>query len=101
MVIGLAFLAIVGFVVTILLRLATSQPIFGWVSSTSVLLLILLMQAMMLSFVFCFIILGDRNGTTFLPLRDYPYFIMGTRILFERPPGAIVGAAGEHPRINA
>ena len=42
----------------------------------------------MLSFVFCFVILGDRNGTTFLPLRDYVYFTAGTRTLYERA-GAI------------
>ena len=74
---------------TVFLRLATTLAIPGWATSATGLLLIVLLQAMMLSFVFCFVILGDRNGTTFLPLRDYLYFTAGTRTLYERPAVAI------------
>ena len=61
--IGMALLAALGLVVTVFLRLATTLAIPGWATSASGLLLIVLLQAMMLSFVFCFVILGDRNGT--------------------------------------
>jgi polyisoprenyl-phosphate glycosyltransferase len=81
----LALTAVAGLIATVVMRLATPLAIPGWATSTAGLLLILLLQAMMLSFVFCFVILGDRNGTTFLPLRDYSYFISGTKMLYERP----------------
>jgi glycosyltransferase involved in cell wall biosynthesis len=80
----LALLAGAGLLVTIVLRLATPLAIPGWAASATGLLLIVLLQAMMLSLVFCFVILGDRNSTTFLPLRDYLYFIAGTHTLYER-----------------
>ena len=54
----------------------------------------------MLSFVFCFVILGDRNGTTFLPLRDYSYFISGTKVLYERP-GGIIGEPSRGTEIQS
>jgi glycosyltransferase involved in cell wall biosynthesis len=94
MAIILALLSIVGLIVTVFLRLATSLAIPGWATSTVGLLLIVLIQAMLLSFVFCFVILGDRNGTTFLPIRDYPYYVGHTRTLYEQPAGAIAGAHG-------
>jgi glycosyltransferase involved in cell wall biosynthesis len=93
----LALLSIVGLVVTVFLRVATPLAIPGWSTSTAGLLLIVLMQTMILSFVFCFVILGDRNGTTFLPIRDYLYFIGGTRTVYERPSEAVVGAIGDRP----
>ena len=95
--IGLAMAAVLGLAVTVFLRLATTLAVPGWATSASGLLLILLMQAMMLAFVFCFVILGDRNSTTFLPLRDYLYFTADTRTLYERPAEAAVGAAGDDP----
>ncbi len=86
--ISLALLAGLGVAVTVFLRLATTLAIPGWATSATGLLLIVLLQAMMLSFVFCFVILGDRNGTTFLPLRDYLYFTAGTHTLYEQPAAA-------------
>jgi polyisoprenyl-phosphate glycosyltransferase len=86
--ISLALLAGLGVAVTVFLRLTTTLAIPGWATSATGLLLIVLLQAMMLSFVFCFVILGDRNGTTFLPLRDYLYFTAGTDTLYEQPAAA-------------
>jgi hypothetical protein len=81
----LALGALLGLAVTVFLRLATALAIPGWATSATGLLLIVLLQAMMLALVFCFVILGDRNSTTFLPLRDYTYFIAGTWTLYARP----------------
>jgi hypothetical protein len=80
----LALGAVLVVVAAVFLRLATALAIPGWAAPATGLLLIVLLQAMMLALVFCFVILGDRNSTTFLPIRDYHYFIAGTRTLCER-----------------
>jgi hypothetical protein len=80
----LALGAILGLTVTVFMRLATTLAIPGWAPSATGILLIVLLQAMVLSLVFCFVILGDRSSTSFVPLRDYVYFIAGTRTLYER-----------------
>jgi glycosyltransferase involved in cell wall biosynthesis len=81
----LALAAVLGLAVTVFLRLATRLAIPGWATSATGILLVVLLQAMVLALVFCFVILGDRNSTTFLPLRDHVYFIAGTSTLYERP----------------
>ena len=47
----------------------------GWTVFAAGTLLTVLFQAILFSFLFSFIILGDRQGSTFLPLRDYHYFV--------------------------
>jgi hypothetical protein len=76
--------AIGGLALVLFLRLATPLAIPGWATSAAGILVIVLLQAMMLALVFCFVILGGRHGTTFLPLRDYAYFIATTHTLYER-----------------
>ena len=44
---------------------------------------VVLAQAVMLATLFSFITLSARNGLTFLPLRDYSYFIAHVRVLGE------------------
>jgi hypothetical protein len=48
------------------------------------------MQATMFSLIFCFVILGGRQATGFLPLRDYKYFVSSITPLAQKhqPPGA-------------
>ncbi len=74
-------LTIVGLVVTLVLRLATDLPIPGWATSTFGILTVILFQAVMLSIQFSFIVLGGRQGTSFLPCRDYAYFVASFRTL--------------------
>ena len=71
----MAILTLGGLVLTMIVRLATTWAIPGWASNTVGILLILLVQAVMAAFVFSFAILGSRHGSTFLPRRDYTYFI--------------------------
>jgi polyisoprenyl-phosphate glycosyltransferase len=71
----LALLTFVGLLGAILVRFATNLAIPGWASYTVGILLVLFVQAIMAAFVFSFVILGARHGTTFLPRRDYFYFI--------------------------
>ena len=75
MAIILAFLTFAGMAGAILVRLATDLAIPGWASYTVGILLVLFVQAIMAAFVFSFVILGSRHGTTFLPRRDYSFFI--------------------------
>lgn len=74
-------LTVVGLIVTVVLRLATDLPIPGWATSTFGLLTVILFQAVMLSIQFSFIVLGGRQGTSFLPCRDYAYFVAGLQTL--------------------
>jgi polyisoprenyl-phosphate glycosyltransferase len=69
---GLTFAGLIG---AVLVRFATNLAIPGWASYTVGILLILFVQAIMAAFVFSFVILGARHGTTFLPRRDYSYFV--------------------------
>ena len=59
----------------VIVRLATDWAVPGWASYMVGILLILLVQAVMAAFVFSFVILGSRHGSTFLPRRDYSFFI--------------------------
>ena len=84
---GLIVLTVLGLVATLTIRLATDLPIPGWATSTLGILTVLLFQAVMLSIQFSFIILGGRQGTTFLPCRDYAYFVGSFRKIVPRSPG--------------
>jgi polyisoprenyl-phosphate glycosyltransferase len=57
------------------IRLATPLAIPGWATNAGGILLVILFQALMLSLIFSFVILGGRQGSAFLPRRDYVYFI--------------------------
>ena len=73
----LALFTMAGIVAAVIVRLATDWAVPGWASYTVGILLILLVQAVMAAFVFSFAILGSRHGSTFLPRRDYSFFIGG------------------------
>ena len=73
----LALCTMAGIVAAVIVRLATDWAVPGWASYTVGILLILLVQAVMAAFVFSFAILGSRHGSTFLPRRDYSFFIGG------------------------
>jgi polyisoprenyl-phosphate glycosyltransferase len=71
----LAMLTLLGIIITLVIRLTTELAIPGWASFTIGILLVLFVQAVMAAFVFSFVILGARHGSTFLPRRDYSFFI--------------------------
>jgi polyisoprenyl-phosphate glycosyltransferase len=72
-------LTVFGLFATLFVRLATDLPIPGWATSTLGILTVILFQAVMLSIQFSFIVLGGRQGTSFLPCRDYAYFVGSIR----------------------
>jgi glycosyltransferase involved in cell wall biosynthesis len=77
----LALFALGGISATIIVRLTTDLVIPGWATYSVGLSLILLVQAVMAAFNFIFAILGGRQGTTFLPSRDYSFFVADLRTL--------------------
>jgi glycosyltransferase involved in cell wall biosynthesis len=73
--------AAAGAMITIFVRLFTTLAIPGWATSTLGILLVILTLGIMLAFLFSFIILSGRHGSSFLPCRDYAYFVQEVRCL--------------------
>jgi polyisoprenyl-phosphate glycosyltransferase len=72
--------AVVGISVVVGIRLLHSEiAIPGWATNAFGLLLVIIIQAIMSSVLFIFIILSNRQGANFLPVRDYSYFVLRTR----------------------
>jgi hypothetical protein len=78
----LIVLTVAGLACVVAVRLLTDLAIPGWATFTAGTLLVILFQAIMFSIVFSFIILGDRQASTFLPLRDYRYFVGGVKTVY-------------------
>lgn len=72
---GLIFLSIIGISLVVFVRIVTDLAIPGWATYVVALLLIILMQAVTLSLFFIFLVLNNRDNASFLPERDYKYFI--------------------------
>jgi glycosyltransferase involved in cell wall biosynthesis len=70
---------------TVVLRLATDWAIPGWATYTTGLLMVLLLQAVMLSLIFIFLVLSTRQGSAFLPVRDYHYYCQDTKRVYPAP----------------
>jgi glycosyltransferase involved in cell wall biosynthesis len=75
MAILMAFFTFAGVIAAVSIRFATNLAIPGWANYTVGILLILFVQAIISAFAFSFVILGSRHGMTFLPRRDYGFFI--------------------------
>lgn len=71
----LILLALAGMVSSVAIRLTTDVAIPGWATYTVGFLLVVVLQAVLFSLVFSFIIISGRDRMTFLPIRDYRYFI--------------------------
>jgi hypothetical protein len=71
----IAVFASLGLLTTFLVRLLTDLAIPGWATYTAGILTLILFQALLSATVFSFMILAGRQGTTFLPLRDYRFYV--------------------------
>jgi glycosyltransferase involved in cell wall biosynthesis len=71
--------AIAGLITVASIRLMTDMAIAGWATNAFGLLLVIMFLAIMQSMMFIFIILNNRLGANFLPVRDYSYFVLKTR----------------------
>jgi polyisoprenyl-phosphate glycosyltransferase len=76
-------LGLVGLVVAV--RLGTALAIPGWATSAVGLLLILVLQMLTLVAGLTFSVLFNRNNLTFLPARDYRYFVGEISTLHGQP----------------
>jgi len=67
---------IISLLVVITIKLTTTLAIPGWTSYIVALFLVILLQGVMLSLFFIFLTLNARNSSSFLPNRDYNYFVL-------------------------
>jgi hypothetical protein len=67
------------------LRVATDLAIPGWATYATGLLLLLLAQCAIASFLAVLFILTSRNSLSFLPLRDYGHFVESVEVVHPRP----------------
>ena len=72
---ALMALSLVGIVAIVSIRVFTDLAIPGWATTGVGVLLLVLLQAFLFSMVFSFITLANRQGLSFLPARDYIYFV--------------------------
>lgn len=78
--IGTIFLTVISVIlitVVAAIRLFTDLAIPGWATYAIGFLIVVLLQSVTLSLFFSFIVLTGRENATFLPQRDYSYFIAG------------------------
>jgi len=81
---SLIVLVLIGIISVVTLRVLTDLAIPGWATFTGGILFILLVQSIMFSFIFSFFILAGRKDLTFLPMRDYIYFIDRVETVYKR-----------------
>jgi len=93
MAIIVAVLAASGLVAVVMVRLLTNLAIPGWATYTAGLLAMILFQSLLSAMIFSFMILAGRQGTTFLPLRDYRYYVAAVTPLVEAQAASRAGAA--------
>ena len=62
-------------VVIVGLRLLTNLAIPGWATESAGILCILILQVLTISLAVSFLTLGNKDQASFLPIRDYSYFI--------------------------
>jgi polyisoprenyl-phosphate glycosyltransferase len=72
---GVTLLSVVSIGAVVAVRWQTGLAIPGWATYTSGLLLVILMQCVVASFLLVFTIVSSRTGAGFLPLRDAGYYI--------------------------
>ena len=81
---ALMALSLVLVLVVAAVRLGTPLAIPGWATSATGLLLIIALQMLTLVVGLTFSVLFNRNNLTFLPVRDYRFFIEGVTSDYDR-----------------
>jgi hypothetical protein len=87
-----AVLSALGLMSTVAVRALTDLAIPGWATYTVGILVMILFQALLSATVFSFMILAGRQGTTFLPLRDYRFYVGSVTPLVDSTPRPVVDA---------
>ncbi len=73
----LILISLMGSIILASIKFFTSLAPPGWVTTAISVVLIVLFNGFILSLIFIFIILKSRDSFSFLPLRDYKYYIIG------------------------
>jgi len=76
---GVMMLLFLALFATLAVRLFSGLAIPGWATYTTGILLLLLSQMAMMSFLLVFFVLSSRAASTFIPARDYKVFVKGVR----------------------
>jgi hypothetical protein len=76
---AIILLTLLGLAGVVVVRTTTDLAIPGWATTVAGLLLVVLLQAIMISLIFIFILLNGRKSANFLPIRDYRYFVLRVR----------------------
>jgi polyisoprenyl-phosphate glycosyltransferase len=74
-----AALVVAGLAIVIGVRLFTNLAVPGWATFTAGLLVVVLTQVVVISLVLILMMLSGRQASTFLPIRDYAFFIAAVR----------------------
>jgi hypothetical protein len=75
----LTLMDLAGIALIVYIRLGTDLAIPGWATFGVGILTILFLLLMMMMVVFVFVSLSGRDTSSFMPKRDYAYFILGIR----------------------
>jgi polyisoprenyl-phosphate glycosyltransferase len=82
----LPVLGVVGLMLVVIgIRLFSTLAIPGWATNAVGFLLVIVLQMLTVTVSLTFSVLFSRNSLSFLPLRDYRYFVDRFRTLYERP----------------
>lgn len=80
--VGLTLLVVSALLVVFVVRFATHLAIPGWATYAVGILLSLLLEIVAVCFLLIFTILASRSNLSFIPMRDYEYFVKGTTSVF-------------------
>jgi hypothetical protein len=64
-----------GIVIVVIIRLFTRWAIPGWATSATGILAIIAIQLITIATSFTFFVLSNRTNLSFVPLRDYSWFV--------------------------
>jgi glycosyltransferase involved in cell wall biosynthesis len=70
-----SFLAGLGIVLVVIIRLFTNRAIPGWATSTTATLAIIMIQCITIAASFTFFLLSNRTNLGFIPFRDFSLFL--------------------------
>jgi hypothetical protein len=79
-----SFLAAVGILFVVIVRLFTNRAIPGWATSATGILAIILVQFITIASIFTFFMLSNRTNLGFVPIRDYNLFVAEVRDIYRR-----------------
>lgn len=81
----LMIVSILAILTAVIIRFTTSLAIPGWTTYVVGIFLLVLVQSVILSLFFIFIVLSGRNNIHFIPQRDYSFFILECKQVYTCP----------------